>query len=553
MAQTVSATTADVLIAFQTRAGVDDDAIIKAGNATIKGQTGLIKPQGKGYYGLKIEPGKSVVLQLFGTDYTVSYQEADEKEKADKNCFALTGWKVTGDKTKLMGAQRRLQLLGYYYNGRVDDKGGKLTEYAALNFQADQKLRTDGEIGPKTKDKLEEICENNNKSGSTYIIRRTMLSFDWAPHASNAEAIGGWPKDSTPLIDDRGYAKVKSDDIDLHGPVVCVQRKTEFRIKVIREFIDPFAMLVASSDDESLVVVKSPNPLPNGQKFILKLEAKDPGNSPKSTSVRIKYKSGKNEYEVGSLQVIVMPLKVVKVRVYWVTIKDAGGTSITPAGTPAGSANAAHVQALAEFKESFIMVKALTRHMWRHYGIYLKFLPDRSKTVTLGTAGRVSSPHKTDFDSIINANDDAGNASSKTEINVCVVHSIENYLGLGYDAVDFTWPNGVLSVKHANVLESAHVMAHEIGHFLSLANCIGAKKYIHADDDPDSNHKKKDLWSVAKMMYAYVNHTRPYNLGFGYKKTGKKVTIRNLPSDPTDNEVYNANKWARDPNFYCKP
>ena len=57
---------------------------------------------------------------------------ADEKEKADKKCFALTGWKVTGDKTKLMGAQRRLQLLGYYYNGRVDDKGGKLTEYAAL-------------------------------------------------------------------------------------------------------------------------------------------------------------------------------------------------------------------------------------------------------------------------------------------------------------------------------------------------------------------------------------------------------------------------------------
>ena len=119
--------------------------------------------------------------------------------------------------------------------------------------------------------------------------------------------------------------------------------------------------------------------------------------------------------------------------------------------------------------------------------------------------------------------------------------------------MDYSWPNGVLATKHKTVLDSAHVLAHEIGHFLSWANCIGAKKYIHADDDPDAAHKKTDLWSVAKLMYFNLFHKRPYNLGFGWKKVGIKVTIRNLPSDPTDNEVATGNKWARDAKFYCKP
>jgi len=557
--QKLQATTADVLIAFQTRGGVDSDSIINAGEATIKGTTKKIKPQGKGYYGFKMEEdtvvsASVVVMRLLGTDYYVLYQSQDELEYAPEGVLAITNWKVTGNKATRAGQQRRLQMLGYY-SGQVDKKFGKNSELGVLNFQADNKLRTDGEPGAKTQKKLDDVVEKENKTGNVYISRRKLLSFDWAPHPTNAKISKGSPKRQAPPVDDRGFKKVKSDGINLHGPAVCVQLKTEFRVKVIREFIAEDANLVATSDDTNLVEITSSMPLPKKEKFLLQMKSKDPGRKPKATSVKIKYKKGDQEIEVGSLQVIVMPLKIIKARLYWVTIKDATGASITPAGTPGGSTTKAHKDTLAAYQRSFSRIKVLTRSILRNYGIYLKFLSDRSKTVTLSKAGRISEAagFKTEFNKVINTNDDKGNASSKTEINICVVNAIDKYIGLGYDAVDYKWPNGVLTTKYLGSLQSAWVMAHEIGHFLSLANCIGTKKYIHADDDPSAKNKKKDLWTVAKLMYYALGHVRPYDLGFGYKRSGIKLTIRDLPSDPTDNEVYNANKWARNAKFYCKP
>jgi hypothetical protein len=553
MCQKLQATTADILIAFQTRPGVDSDSIINAGEASVKGSTTKIKPQGKGFYGFKMQPGSTTVMQLFGTDYHVYYQDKDELETAAEDVLAITNWKVAGDKAKRQGTQRRLQMLGYY-NGQVDKKMGKGSEYGILGFQADNKLRTDGDVGSKTRRKLDDVVEKKNKTGEVYISRRALIRFDWAPHRTRTDIYYGWPKRQAPMVDDRGFVKVKSHGIELYGPVICVQRKTSFRVKVIREFVDENATLIATSDDENLVEIKSTSPLPKGEKFILNMASKDPGRKPKSTSVKIKYKSGDTETEIASLQVIVMPFKVVKARLYWVTIKDSTGTSITCAGTPAGSTTKADKDKLAAYKRSFRTVKALCRSIWRHYGIYIKFLPDRSKTVTLSKAGRLSKPYKTEFNKMINAKDDSGNSSSKSEINVLVVHSIEAYLGLGYDAVDYKWPNGIVFLKGTDgVLETAKTMAHELGHFFSLANCIGTKKYIHADDDPNAKNKKTDLWTVSKLMYSYAKHKRPINPGLGYKRSGGKVTIRNLPSDPTDNEVYNANKWARNAKFYCKP
>lgn len=560
MTQKINATTADVLVAFQTRPGVDSDSIINAGEATIKGTTTKIKPQGKGYYGLKMEADTTVTasvvtMQLLGTDYMVCYQEKDELETAPDGVFAITNWKMPGSKTKLDGTQRRLQMLGYY-GGQVDKKKGKGTEYGVLGFQADNKLRTDGDPGAKTRKKLDDIVEKKNKSGSIYISRRTLVRFDWAPSSKNPKLYHGWPKKRAPMVDDRGFVKVKSAGIDLHGPVVSVERKALFRVKVIREFVAEDATLVASSDDTNLVEIKSRMPLPKAEKFILEMESKDPGRKPKATSVKIKYKRGNTETEIGSLQVIVMPRKYLKVQVHYITVKDSTGSSITPAGTPENSTNKAHTKALAKYRREFGMAKVLARHILRHYGIFLHFLRDASKTVTLSKAGRLSevgNDLRPEFTTTINAIA-ASDTSIKKKLNVLVFNQIEDALGECWDACDSSWPNGVVMMKDAEgVLRTAWVMAHEIGHFVTWANCISSTDWVHADDDPNSNNKKTDLWTVAKLMYSWAQHNRPYNLGFRYKRSGGKVTIRNLPSDPTDNEAYNARVWmSKGSRIYCK-
>ncbi len=562
MPQKLNATTADVLIAFQTRGGVEDDSIINAGEASIKGTTTKIKPQGKGYYGFKMEEdtvvsADVVVMQLLGSEYYVLYQSQDELEYAPEGVLAITNWKVTGNKAKRDGQQRRLQMLGYY-NGMVDKKFGKSTEFGVLNFQADNKLRTDGEPGAKTQKKLDDIVEKKNKSGKVYISRRKLISFDRAPNSNDAKISSGWPVRQAPFVDDRGYMKVKSAGINLHGPSVSVLRNQEFRVKVIRDFIAEDATLVATSDDSSLVEIKSASPLPRGEKFLLQLKSKDPGRKPKATSVKIKYKKGDKEYEIASLQVIVMPLKVIKVRLCYVTVKDAAGTSKTPAATPGGSTSPVDVFVFNKYRKDTSRIKALARNILRHYGIYVKFMGDVYKTVTLGTAGQLTKNGndywRTEFKKVMNANDSSGNASKKTEINVFLVENVENARGLAWDAKRIKWPNGIVMMHDPEgVMMSAWILAHELGHMLGLANYFKNPTHAHADDDPNKSNKKKDLWTVARLMYAFTGHKRPFNPGFRYKKPGGKLSIRDLPSDPADNEVYHANKWARNSKFYCNP
>ncbi|MFH1216445.1 MAG: peptidoglycan-binding domain-containing protein [Pseudomonadota bacterium] len=57
----------------------------------------------------------------------------------------------------LLGCQRRLNLLGYY-EAKVDDKYGKRTDAATLDFQADNGLDPNGELlNATTYDKIKDV------------------------------------------------------------------------------------------------------------------------------------------------------------------------------------------------------------------------------------------------------------------------------------------------------------------------------------------------------------------------------------------------------------
>ncbi len=541
MAQKAKATTSSVIFCFQTCPGVDSMNIIKAGPAKIKGQVKPVKPSGKGYYGIKMTPGDTVDFNLFDTDYKIRCESNVVLEVNRPDEFPITSWQKLGPENKLPGTQRRLQILGYYPS-RVDNKNGKITEHAALGFQADNKLRTDGEVGPKTRDKLKKVIKKKNKSKKTLIVRRTLVRFLRSPDKDDPEVWSGNPDGSGPDLDDRGFIKVKSFGFKLPGPVLTIKRNSACRIKVLREFISNDALLEAVSSDEDVVKVKN-TVLPKQKHINLELQAQAmTDGKAKTAAISIMYKKDKDSVEIGKLQVIVMPNITRLVRPVWITIN---GTAPGAVGDKAG------------FRQAFRVVNTV----WKPYGVYFHFLGWREKAVTgFATAGKVSSVGgglKTEFNKMSNAKDTSNRNTEQNKINLYIVNDMSGAYGITYDAIDFSWPNGIALKKNDNWTKTGIDLAHELGHFIGLADCVTANKCVHAEDDPDDNHKKKDIWSLRRLMYGgwpASDRTEGFahNVGYGHGQYGCVVSVRNLPQDKPDNELQNGRKHMLSNKFYKK-
>jgi hypothetical protein len=560
----VNAVIADVILSFQKRPGIDDDSIINAGDAKKTDSGDVIKPQGKGYYCLKMEEGTTCELELLGSKYKITHQPNEALEIA-KDDLATTSWKVLGDNTKnggikmgiTPGLQRRLQILGYY-SGAADGKMGSGSERAILNFQADNGLRADGEAKNKTRDKIDKVINSKCKTGDIYIVRQSLIRFTRAPSATNPKAFSAWPSVHAPEIDDRGFLEVKALGFDFKGPVTTIPAKRDFRVKVIREKIAIEATLEARSSDPNLVEIIT-SPLPNAKEMILELRSKDIEKKPKPAEIKILCKSGGKDIEIGNLLVVVVPTIVIVVRPYMVTISadvnlGAGGVALVSQG-PAKNQN--------DFNKTFNIANAI----WAQHGVYFKFLSWKAKTVKLSKPGRLGcsgANWKVEFDKLINGNDSAGAPSAKDVLNLLIVNEIEDALGLGCDAYTFSWPNGVALAwdNDYGELSTGINLAHEFGHFFTLARTTPSTIYIHADDDPSDTVQKDDIWTLRQLMVgrwpADVRPKEPWahNNGYGKPLCGCLVTIKDLPevSSHTDNACSNARKWAANKaKLYCKP
>lgn len=282
MTQEAEATTADILVSFQKRPGIDSDDIINAGNATlyVDGGNRAVRPSRRGVYTFNVSPGRYVRFRQFDTDYVLKYQDNLELEdtnlaplrtrfSADSHIF-LSAWQTLGPITgqeaasslfadaSLGAVQRRLQLLGYY-PGLVDNARGALTAHAILAFQADNDLLDDCLVGTNSKRKLLDVGDDRNKTGraphETFIVRRTMVRFSRAPSRTDANLTNGWPRSVAPEPDNRGYKKVRTMGEREYGPAISVLRDRTFRVKVTRQNISNTAALVAKSSDEEVVRV----------------------------------------------------------------------------------------------------------------------------------------------------------------------------------------------------------------------------------------------------------------------------------------------------------
>src|SRR5262249_6151257 len=89
----------------------------------------------------------------------------------------------------------------------------------------------------------------------------------------------------------------------------------------------------------------------------------------------------------------------------------------------------------------------------------------------------------------------------------------------------------------------AHVLAHELGHFLSLT---------HSDHNDKSEDIRKDFWTHRRLMFSKNNRTifpppHHIDLGYGAGKDGELITVKHIQGDPNDDEVARARRRAKDP------
>jgi len=124
---------------FQRYPGTDASAAIEGLDYEVKigsasPRTGTLGADGK--ITLRLTAGQTAKVTILGTTYNVKHNAALE------------------NKSSLKGVQRRLNMLGYNA-GIVDGIMGPKTEYAALNYQADNNgLRVDGLPGNNTQTSL---------------------------------------------------------------------------------------------------------------------------------------------------------------------------------------------------------------------------------------------------------------------------------------------------------------------------------------------------------------------------------------------------------------
>ncbi len=554
MVQTVQAVTADALACFQSRPGREAAAVINLPQIRVDGIVNPVRPV-NGRFAFRVRPGGSCVAHAFDTTYTIKHMPDEDLEPAPAQGFQIAAWTELGDledadrATRLAAVQRHLQILGYY-TGHVDGIMGPLTERAILGFQADNNLRTDGVFeglaAVNTRNAITREV-NHCRTGNAYIVHRQLIRFTRAPSDQNATATSGRPFKEAPEVDDRGWIQTTSAGIDnLRGPVVSMARQTTFRVKVVREFISNRAVLTVASADTSLVEVVD-TVLPAQREMVLHLKAKSPGRAPRSTTVEVRCKAGAREVVLATLNVVVLPLLMPFVRLFWVSIADAAGNNPTP---PAG--------ALADYQAILDIANQI---LWP-CGISFRQLQSRTKRIRLGTAGRVSADvndsNYPEFTTMANAVDTANRADTTDCLNIYLVRNIEGANGETFMPLIHGGPFGIMLKMGAGGRVGAGIdLAHEMGHFMGLSVLTGAVK-PHVEDDPDANHKKKDIWSIRRLMFGNwpadpdvrAGDAWAQDVGYGNNQYGAQLSVRHLPQDATDDECLRIRNRIGNNHFY---
>jgi hypothetical protein len=379
-----------------------------------------------------------------------------------------------------------------------------------------------------------------NQVGIDLVHRVTPIRF--------ARAVSGRPDDTAPDIDDRGFI-LPGGFCTARGPVVGVKKGKTVRIKVIRDRLEPATQLFVSTADDSIAhiehpitdqalntndiaaiaavpeVVASPGvaarpavaAVPERKGDCIYIHGSSTSRSSQETLVKIHY-GAQDGPVLAEIAVRVMPVLVINVQAHSVAI-NTGNQTVANLNT----------------------IRRLFRRVNRIYaqtGIYFRLRPNLLNEVVNGFANN-------DSVTLPNLND-SGNVELQTVLNQnprknhLNAYFISNYvdttfapaqvngvLGIAFSSTIANanpptpgFPGtqaGITSIITADLDETAHVIAHEIGHSLTLNHC----RLRGQNTDPN------DQWSHRNLMFFQVGigtSATTDDVGYGNYANGTRAT-----------------------------
>lgn len=364
-----------------------------------------------------------------------------------------------------------------------------------------------------------------------------------------------------PDPDDRGFTTY-------HGPVLGVCRTDNVRVRVLRDLLDNNAPLYVDSEDDSKVRVTSPVAgvaLANGQHADIDLRV---GSTDGDCKIRVRAQA-RNGPIVGELTVHVSQIIRVRCAVHRTAIYNLPGARSAGNTTTRSFAN-------------ITSIMTEVNRQWRPIGVHFHVDTQRDNT---NLTNQVPRNGVNPADGVLlcpifgsgvtnqNFNLLMGTNTVANRLNIYFVRSIQaahtgpgaapNYIGFGSSA-----SRGLVMSDNIGDLETtAHTLAHELGHILTLAGSgHTVPQDAHSDDDPqwnaDVRRRRHDLWSRRRLMYYMVGLQADErtgtggtgingryrfdgtDAGYGNGRSGHMITIKSLTQDNTDDEYTDARTRA---------
>lgn len=353
----------------------------------------------------------------------------------------------------------------------------------------------------------------------------------------------GDPDIKIPQPDDRAYGSPE------RGPIFGVLQGDTVKVRLRREEIGTDAPLFVSSSDEKVFTVEDPSPnklLPDAVTMDIKIKGVG-GGTPKKAKLEVHYATAKSSPLKGptlheaTIWVWHPPLDL-RVTPHLVTIERATG----PAPHPA-------LGSTADVEKILEVAKAI----WRPCGIRLIKEATKPERIPLATEGVIIKDYATtrgggEIDRVLSLN----NVPHTVNAYFFRRFSTDGTLGVGISSESQKTyglsNNGILladiamsgtKVMTHDVQWSGNDLAHEIGHFLTLAHV----------EKQNASSARNDTWSRRSLMHPTNGLVAPYNpfqqdIGYGTVtsagvtsgRRGALISMKDLAQLTTDGECTKA-------------
>jgi hypothetical protein len=342
----------------------------------------------------------------------------------------------------------------------------------------------------------------------------------------------GEPSADSPDVDDRGHLA------PFRGPLVGVTAGKKAKVLLIRKRLDPKAKLIATSSDGSILKISSPDKgeLPSAEEMEVEIEGVDGGNNKKEAKLQVRYEK-KDGIILHELNIWVLKELEVDITPHRITIRSS---------STAGTAPTVDIDAVME----------RVGQIWGHCGIKFNVHPVIDKTLTFAHANRASDdPLPGEIGTLL------GTDWVSNTINAYFIVQIGTGSTLGYgfsrsSFSTFSMPNpGIILADQTAGSTRGYVMfwandlAHEIGHFFTLWH----------PEQKQPPEEREDTWSKRSLMHnfnemwgpnpwprndgdgnAYKFRSRFDDAGYGTKRRGCFISLKDLPQLSGDNECLTA-------------